>query len=216
MEALTILILCGAGLILLVAYMMYRIGAYRRKMSVVNSARTISTAGRDSPRAEKGSGIIDSPTIPEKEILVILHKGNTKPWLKPVNEKLSKGLRVVVVTLREPSRIRSRFRGDSYFIWLDRSTAHGRSGDLSIVNPTNLSKLLSEIEDNITKDGVVLFHGFEDLLSTNDASRVLRFLGMLEELCRKKDFSTVVPAPYKAVPQRIRVQLTEGFETVVI
>jgi hypothetical protein len=34
MEALTILILCGAGLILMIAYLMYRIGSYKKKVRI--------------------------------------------------------------------------------------------------------------------------------------------------------------------------------------
>ncbi len=216
MEALTILILCGAGLILLIAYLMYRIGSYKKKIQVKDSAGEISLLEKERKPDARNNNIIETPTIPEGEVLIILHKGNSRPWRKAVRNKLREGRRGVIITMRDPSQLRSSFKGDVRFIWLDRSTAHNLGKNITVVNPTNLSKLLQEIQASTKKEGLVLFRGFEDLLSSNDASRVIRFLKMLDESCRKGNFSTIVPAPYKAVPQRIRVQLTEGFETVVI
>ncbi len=218
MEALTILLLCGAGLVLLIAYLIYRIGTYRKKVRIVDSANEILHLNKDpkTPERRERGHILDTPTIPEGEVLIILHKGNKKPWLKAVKDRLKEGRRIIVVTVRDPSQLRSSFRGDSHFIWLDRSTAHETRNDVAVVNPTNLSRLLQEIVVSVKGGGVVLLNGFEEILNSNETSRVVRFLRMLDESCSREGFSAIVPATYKAVPQRIRVQLTEGFETVVI
>jgi hypothetical protein len=217
MEALTILILSGAGLILLVAYLIFRIGTYRKRSSIEDSAREISDLKSEKKVSERRvDPHIEIPVIPEAELLIILYKGNRKPWMNVMKEKLSEGRRVVVVSSKDPSSQRSSFRGDSHFIWLNRSTAHEEADDLTVVNPTNLSSLLREITASIERDGIILFKGFEDLLQANESSRILRFLQMLDDECGSGGFSSIIPAPYKALPQRTRVQLTENFETVVI
>jgi hypothetical protein len=216
MEALTILILCGAGLILMIAYLMYRIGSYKKKVRIRDAAGEISFLEKNEKPPARNNHVIETPTIPEGEVLIILHKGNSRPWRKAVKDRLREGRRAVIITMRDPSQLRSSFKGDVRFIWLERSTAHNVDGNIIVVNPTNLSKLLQEVQASVENEGIVLFRGFEDLLSSNDASRVIRFLKMLDESCTKGRFSTIVPAPYKAIPQRIRVQLTESFETVVI
>ena len=219
MEATTILLICALGLTLLVAYLIYRINTYKKRIAPIRHISTeISTMDREdrrSPKKKTGPSI-DTPVIPESELLVILHKENRKPWLKAVSSKLSEGRRGVIVTVKDPDTIRSRYRGDVRFIWLDRSTAHDLKEDMTVVNPTNLSKLLQEIEDTIEAEGIVLFNGFEEVLGANETSRVIRFLRMLNDSCSKKRYSSIIPANYRAVPQRVRVQLTESFESVVI
>ena len=104
-------------------------------------------------------------------------------------------------------------------IWLDRSRAHKTDEDTIVVNPTNLSGVLHELDSYFkgrNKGGVVVFEGFEGVVSANEISRVVRFLTMIHQSCRDKALSVVVPLSYRSVPQRSRNRLMEAFESVVI
>ncbi|OYT46055.1 hypothetical protein B6U90_02000 [Thermoplasmatales archaeon ex4484_6] len=219
MDAFTIIIICAFGLVLLAAYLIFRIGALKRKMRRLDAiSRDIGdmerTSAGGSPRIKKA--VIETPMVPEGELLIILNRGNRKPWMDVVSGRLRAGNRGVVVTVKVPSSVRSRFRGDVKFIWLDRSTAHDVDDDTVIVNPTNLSGVLQDIESFVGEGGIVLVDGFAEILASNEDRRVIRFLRMLESSCAARRFSAVVPAPYRSVSQRTRVLLTESFQTVVI
>ena len=111
------------------------------------------------------------------------------------------------------------YPGGPLHIWLDRSTAHEIDDRTVLVNPTNLSSILEEIRSHLPRrkgGGVVVFEGFEEVLSGNEIERVVRFLKMLRQSSDDNDISTIVPLPYRAVPQRARNRLMEGFESVVI
>ena len=122
----------------------------------------------------------------------------------------------LIITSRPPREIRKLYPSVKKLIWLDRSTAHELDEDTMVVNPTNLSSLLEEIKTNLGRRGVVVFEGFEEVMSSNETERVIRFLNMLKQTCSDRSISAVVPLPYRAVPQRVRSKLTEGFESVVI
>jgi len=88
-----------------------------------------------------------------------------------------------------------------------------------VVNPTNLSVILDEVRTYMKSGpagGVVFFEGFDEIISGNEMNRVIRFLRMLRSACREDHFSSVVPLAYRAVTQRVRNQLKDGFETVVV
>jgi hypothetical protein len=219
MEAIWILIICSVGLILLAAYLIYIVSNLRKKQKdVYDMAREIGSMEKDSvsPVKKTKPSMIDTPMLPEDEVLVILHKENRKPWMKLIRERSREGSRIIYVSKKDPNKVKVGSMGHPYYIWLDRSTAHKEDKNISIINPTNLSRLLQEIQENIKKDSIVLIDDLEGLISENDASRVISFLSMVRTSCARSHFSVIAPAPYRAIPQRTRSKLTESFETVVI
>ena len=223
-SATTILIICAFGLALLMVWFIYRISVYRKKVStkVESLAREIADLEKGSvpvKAAKKVPSASETPGIPGSEMLLIFHKDGKKPWRKALDLKLSEGGRMLIVTSRSPDSIRKEFDGRARIIWLNRSTAHAEMEDMLVINPTNLSRVLDEVQTFFSTgggDGVVLLDRFEDLLDANDPSRTIRFLSMLKDSCRKQSFSALVPLSYRAVPQRTRNQLQEAFESVVI
>jgi hypothetical protein len=220
LETATLLLLfCGIGLILALAWTLYRINTHKRRISGLESdARSIGAMHGEVTK-EDSAPATAPPTLPDSELLLVMYRNRDRPWRGAVATKLEKGSKAVIVSTVPPGEIREFYGGRTRFIWLDRSTAHDLEKDAVVVNPTNLSGILDEISNFLklgSVGGVIVFEGFEDLVNQNDISRVLKFLNMLRQLCRDRSLSAVVPFPYKAVTQRIRNQLTEGFESVVI
>ncbi len=215
MDTATLLLLsCGIGLILALVWTVYRINSHKRKIS-----RMEGIAGeveRDiSSRSERK---VSPPSgLPESELLIVLYRNRDRPWRGTINSRTSLEGPLVVVTTDPPDQIRTIYKGLKSIVWLDRSTAHDLEEDEIVVNPTNLSRVLDEINNTIgKKGGIVVFEGFEGILAANEMSRVIRFLTMLRRSCNDRSISAVVPLPYKAVTQRVRNQLVEGFESVVV
>lgn len=219
MEATWILVICTVGLILLAAYLFYIINNLKKKQKrIYDASREIGSMENEnrSPNKITRPSSIDTPIAPVGDLLVILHKENRKPWMNVIRERAREGRKVVVVTKKDPSKLRIGSIGSPSYIWLDRSTAHNTGDDVKIINPTNLSKVFQEIDNSMDEMGIVLIRDLEGLLDDNDPSRVLNFLNMLSTSCRRVPYSVIAPAPYRSIPQRIRSQLTESFETVVI
>ena len=219
MEASWIIIICAIGLLILAAYLFYIINNLKKKhKEVYDKSREIGSLEKEvftsNVRAKPSS--IDTPIAPVGDILVILHRENRKPWMNVIKERSKEGRKVVIVTKKDPSKLRTPSIGSPFYIWLDRSTAHDTRQDVRIINPTNLSKILQEIENSMDEMGIVLLRDLDGMLDDNDPSRVINFLHMLSTSCRKVPYSVIAPAPYRSIPQRIRSQLTESFETVVI
>jgi hypothetical protein len=220
LETSTLLLLaCGIGLLLLMIWTMYRIRLHRKKMRDMDlTAREIGELSReDIPKSTVKDE--EPPTLPEKELLIVMYRNRKRPWRRVVNSRSDEGSRVMVISPRPPREMRKLYPSVQRFIWLDRSTAHELEEDTVVVNPTNLSSLLEEITEYVGKrgkPGIAVFEGFEEIISGNDLDRVLRFLNMVKQSCRDRSISVVVPLPYRAVPQRVRNRLTEGFESVVI
>jgi len=214
--AILLLLFCGMGLILALAWTLYRINAHRRRVRDLGEV-TGSVQGA-------GSGVEElpvegPPSLPDKDILLVMYRNRDRPWRSAVLSRLKEGSRGVVISTMPPGEMREFYRGRIRFIWLDRSTAHEPEDGVVVVNPTNLSGILDEISSYLkagSAGGVVVIEGFEDMVHQNDISRLLKFLNMLRQLCRGRSISAVVPFPYRAVTQRVRNQLTEGFESVVI
>jgi hypothetical protein len=173
-----------------------------------------------SERSGDSSGTDDDPpTLPDKELLIVMYRNKKRPWRGVVNSRSEDNMKVMVISPRKPKEMRRLYPSVPMIVWLDRSTAHDLDDDTVVVNPTNLSSLLEEIRSYIGKGGkggTVVFEGFEEVISGNEVSRVIRFLNMLKQTCREDAISVIVPLPYRAVPQRVRNQLSEGFESVVI
>jgi hypothetical protein len=210
---------CGIGLLLLMVWTMYRIHLHRRKIQEMErTARDIGEMNRE--RSSKDTSKEDGPpTLPEGELFIVMYRNKKRSWRRVVNSRSKNNAKVMVISPRSPKEMRRLYPDVTKFVWLDRSTAHDLDSDTVVVNPTNLSSLLEEIRSHIGKGGresTVVFEGFEEVISGNDVSRVIRFLKMLKQTCREDAISAVVPLPYRAVPQRVRNQLTEGFESVVV
>ena len=211
-----IILLSLAALFAFVIWLLFRIRSYRRRIrEIENLAGEISTMGPSS-----GARVGDtSPILPESDILIIFNRGTREPWKRRFNTSVSKGLKGMVISTHEPRKVRSQYPGDIMIVWLNRSTAVGREKDVALVNPTNLPGLIDEVESHLIDNGIggiVLLDGFEDILRYNDPDRVIRFLQSLRDRCSRGKISVVAPMNYRAVPQRVRNQLSESFETVVI
>jgi hypothetical protein len=214
-----ILLACGIGLLLLLIWTMYRIQHHRKKMNEMD--RIAIDVGKMS-KEDRSPGPRDDehpPTLPEKELLIVMYRNRKRPWRGVVNSRIKEGKRVLVISPRPPKEMKRLYPNAPKIVWLDRSTAHDLDGGTTVVNPTNLSSLLEEIRSYLGKGprgGTVVFEGFEEIISGNELNRVIRFLSMLKQTCREISISAVVPLPYRAIPQRTRNQLTEVFESVVI
>ncbi|MFW3146877.1 MAG: hypothetical protein ACMUIE_08720 [Thermoplasmatota archaeon] len=217
-----ILLLSGLGLVLVLAWTMYRIDQHRKKTRkldemAIGIGKMSSVRTDPEGTAEAGSSI--SPMLPTRDILVVMYKDKNKPWRSAVRQELRKDSRVMVVSTRSPTEIREIYPGIERMIWLDRSRAHKTQRGVIVVNPTNLSGLLEDIRSSLGgTDGrsFAVFEGFEEVINANDPARVMRFLTMLKQTCGKDGISAVVTLPYRAVAQRTKNQLLETFETVVV
>lgn len=218
MDGPMIILICALGLIGLLAYFIFRFGSYKRKVRPVEE--TSLDIGRTDRMMRKDPSVmghsVDIPTIPDGQVLIVLHRKTGQNWKRAVTTSLKNGRKGVIISVTDPEKLRSRYRGDVRFIWLERSNAHTVRKDSVVVNPTNLSMILQEIESMISSEGIVVITDLEDILGSNETSRIVRFLRMLDDSCSKKGYSALVPASYRAIPQRVRVQLTESFDTVVI
>lgn len=214
-----VLLVCGIGLLLLMVWTMYRIQIHRKKIQAMEkNAREIGEMARE----EDPIGPIPDeapPTLPDKELLIVMYRNKRRPWRSVVNSRSEDGRKVMVISPRPPKEMKRLYLNVPKIVWLDRSTAHELDDGTVVVNPTNLSSLLEEIRSYVgrnSKGSTIVFEGFEEVITGNEVTRVIRFLNMLKQTCRDDSISVVVPLPYRAVPQRIRNQLTEGFESVVI
>jgi len=213
-----VMLMAGIGLIAVMAWTLYRIGQHRKKMRELDktSIEIGRMAGTErQPKVAEPS----APTLPASDLLVVFFRNKKRPWRRPVADRIGKGDRVLIITSRPPSEVSKMYPGGPIHIWLDRSTAHEVDDRTIVVNPTNLSSVLEEVRSHISKrkgGGVVVFEAFEEVLTANEVDRVIRFLKMLKQSARDNMISVIVPLPYRAVPQRVRNQLTEGFESVVM
>jgi hypothetical protein len=220
LETATLLLLfCGIGLILALAWTLYRINNHKRRLKTIESD-AMGMGRMQEDRSDEGSGSpVAPPSLPENELLLVMYRNKDRPWRAAVGKRLKERNKAVVISTTPPSEVREFYEGRTRFVWLDRSTAHELKKDEVVVNPTNLSGILDEISGFLklgSARSVVVFEGFEDVVHQNEVERVIKFLNMLRQLCRDRSISAVVPFPYKAVTQRVRNQITEGFESVVI
>ncbi|MBN1389944.1 MAG: hypothetical protein JXA22_04810 [Candidatus Thermoplasmatota archaeon] len=209
------MLLAGTGLIVLMTWTLYRIRAHRNKMR--NFDETAMEIGR--MHHEEKETARSAPTLPESDLLIVMFRSRGRPWRGAVTSKMERGAKVLVVSPRPPAEVRTMYPKRPVHIWLDRSTAHDVPEGTFVINPTNLSSILEEIRSAFPiggRGGIVVFEGFEDVLSNNAIDRMIRFLKMLQNISRERGISSVVPLPYKAVPQRVRNQLVDGFQSVVI
>ncbi len=220
METATLLLLfCGIGLILALAWTLYRVNAHKKRLKDLESDAIGIGRMNEAMSGEGSPASIGAPSLPDSELLLVMYRNKDRPWRSAVGQRLKEGGKAVVISTVPPSEVRDLYSGKTRFVWLDRSTAHDLKKDEAVINPTNLSGILDEISGFLklgTAGGVIVFEGFEDVVRQNEVERVLKFLNMLRQLCRDRSFSAVVPFPYKAVTQRVRNQLTEGFESVVV
>lgn len=206
-------------LVLLFIWLMFRIVQYRKRTAEIDErARKISTMNAPT-KVKKGRPSLDRKVMeaPSVGLLVIMHKNGQTPAREMFVNALSKGRKGILVTPEDPREV--PIDSDIKRIWLNRSIVKRKGEDVTIVNPTNLSGLLEEVNSFITAgDGstVVLLDQFQDLMNANDLPRVIKFLSMLRERSAKDRVSILVPLPYKTIPQRIRNQIMESFETVVV
>lgn len=159
------------------------------------------------------------PDLPVGDLLIILHRNGKKPWKTTFRKTLKEGIPGLVVSTASPKEIRSRFGGDLKIIWLNRSRAVKTEGDVAVVNPTNLSGIIDETNEFFKENhrkGVILMDRFEDVIEANDINRVMRFLKTMKEKASREKLAVIVPLSYKAAPQRVRNQLQESFEAVVL
>lgn len=221
MEGTPIIVLCAIGLVLVLAYMIFRISSHRRKVKrLYDMSREI---GSSVPR--KGRGSIDAtapasePVVPDDDLVILFHRNGNKVWLNAFKSRMEKGASGLLVTPQPPGPKRREYPTEATTIWLDRSIAHPGEKGSTVINPTNLSALFREIEDHFQKGdrgGIILLDDFESVLTTNDPQRVIRFLTMLRGSCARFGYSALVPIAYRAVPQRVRNQLSEAMDTVVM
>lgn len=214
-----ILVFSAIGLLLILLWTIYRINSHRKKVTRIDdlsiSIGTMESTEKQPQKKERSS----TPMLPKSDLLVLLFTNKDRPWRELSSSEMKKGKNLMVITRVHPDRIRKTYPGIHRIIWLDRSTAHDPQSGVTVINPTNLSGVLDEIRTSSRmkeKVDLVLFEDFEDILSSNDPERTIRFLNMIRELCRKEDFSVIVPVSYRSVRQRTRNRLQESFETVVI
>jgi len=221
MEGTLIIILCAIGLVMVLAYMIYRISSHRMRLKrLYDMSREI---GSSVPR--KGRGSIDTrvpvsePVVPDNDLVILFHRNGNKVWLDAFRRRVENGSPGLLATPLPPGPRRKEYPAGARTIWLDRSIAHPVESGRTVINPTNLSALFREIEDNFQKGegkGNLLLDDFESVLTTNDPQRVIRFLTMLRGSCTRYGYSALVPIAYRAVPQRVRNQLSEAMESVVM
>jgi hypothetical protein len=221
MEGTIIMVLCAVGLVLVLAYMIYRISSHRKKMNrLYDLSREIgsSVPMKGSGRIDRGAKVTD-PVIPEKDLIVLFHRNGNRAWADVFRRRTRGGGPGLLVTSDPPKKGDVGGPDGTRTIWLDRSMAHPEARNMTVINPTDLSALYREIEDHFQgkpSGGILLLDGFESVLGANEAQRVIRFLTMLRGSCARHGYSTMVPIAYRAVPQRVRNQLSEAMDTVVM
>ncbi|MBN1538725.1 MAG: hypothetical protein JW939_01165 [Candidatus Thermoplasmatota archaeon] len=218
-NATLIMLMAISGIVLLVVWTIYRIQGHKKKMREFDeSAMEIGRMSKKYPQSGREPEP-SAPSLPQNDLLIVMFRSRSRPWRGVVSHKIKEGGRVVVVSSRPPEEVRRMYPKGFMHLWLDRSTAHDVGKGTTVINPTNLSSILEEIRSRFSggnMGGTVVFEGFEDVLSNNATDRVIRFLKMLEQISKDRGLSSVVPLPYKAVPQRVRNQLVDGFDSVVI
>ncbi|MCU0799299.1 MAG: DUF835 domain-containing protein [Candidatus Thermoplasmatota archaeon] len=221
MEGTLIIILCAIGLVMVLAYMIYRITSHRKKVNRLYDlsreiGSTIPRTGRS--RIDIGAPVME-PVVPDNDLIILFHRNGNKVWLSAFRSRLESGSPGLLVTPQPPGPKRREYPAGARTIWLDRSIAHPEESGSTVINPTNLSALFREIEDHFQKGGgkgVLLMDDFESVLTANDPQRVIRFLTMLRGSCARTGYSALVPIAYRAVPQRVRNQLSEAMDAVVM
>jgi hypothetical protein len=205
------------GLLLLFAWLMFRVARYKARSREIDQ-RVKEISQMSSPRPLKKARHASDKKVmeaPNAGLMVIMHKDGTSPARDMFVNAISKGRTGLIVTTDDPNEI--PLDPGIRRIWLNRSTRKMRSENVVVVNPTNLSGVLDEI--TLTLEGrpsTVLLDNFEDVIGANDIQRVVRFLDMLRELSAKEKVSFLVPIGYRTIPQRVRNQIMEAFETVVV
>lgn len=206
-------------LLLLFAWLMFRIIQYRKRTTEIDErARKISALNAPT-KVKKGRPSYDRKVMeaPSVGLLVIMHKNGQTPAREMFVNALTKNRKGILITAEDPKEV--PIENDIKRIWLNRSIVKRRGNDIIIVNPTNLSGLLEEINSSTSGDEgstIVLLDEFHEIINTNDIARVIKFLNMLRENAVRDRLSILVPLPYKSLPQRIRNQIMESFETVVV
>ncbi len=213
-----ILIFSALGLVIIMAWTIYRINSHRKKVADIEDlSRTIGEREAANTKSKEKKNI--DPIIPASDLLVVMYTNKGRPWRVPVKREMKNGKNVMVVSSRTPDTIRKAYPGLERMIYLDRSTAHEPQRGVSVINPTNLSGVLDEVKTaGSSREGsdIVVFEDFEMVISANGPERSIRFLNMVKELCMKDGMSVLVPVAYKAVKQRTRNQLQEVLGTVVV
>ncbi len=218
-DARLIILMSVLGILIVLIWWAYRLSTFRRKRRKIEllsqDIGKMYADGVKNAHAQSRTG----PEIPEGNLLVLFHHGNRSPWKRTFNRALKHQGHGMVVSTSNPEEVKSQYKGDIRIVWLNRSTAAKTRRSVVVVNPTNLSGVINEVDTFFVegeRKGVILLDGFEDILRSNDASRVIRFLNAMRDRCAGNDLSLIAPLSYKAVPQRVRSQIEESFDTVVI
>lgn len=215
MEPGTIIILFTLGLFLAtIVWWIFRIARFKKRRDEIDrlSMEIADLEGKKAP-ASKGP---HSPKLPEEDLLLILHRNGNRPWKGAFRDAVESGKRAMIVTARNPREVRSQYRGDYGLVWLNRSVAHKPQNGVRVVNPTNLSGIVDEADQYFKNGGVLLLDGFDEMMHANEIGRIMRFLRTMQGRAGDMNVSVIAPLNYRATPQRIRNQLTESFEVVVI
>ena len=217
-----IILISLAGLVLILVWFFYRLRFHRRKRRRIEELsceiREMEDPVVTATRARRKPGE-EVPDLPEDELLVIFHRGKKRKWKSAFRKALREGGPGMIITTTDPKDLIRGYKGDLDVIWLNRSTAAETEKRVVIVNPTNLSGILDEVETSLCerrRRGIIMLDRFEEVIQNNDPKRVVRFLNALRNKCRKNHLSAIAPLNYKAVPQRVRSQLSESFDTVVV
>jgi len=217
LETGTLIILLMLGLFLAtIAWWVFRIIRFRRRKEEIDrlSMEIADLSSKTKVKRKKPP----SPKLPRGDLLIILHRNGGKPWKRSFRESLRSGVKSMIVTARTPRDVRSQYDGDYRIVWLNRSMAHEPEEGVRLVNPTNLSGVVDEADNYFrsSEGGIILLDGFDEMIHSNDIGRILRFLRTIKERAADGKISVVAPLNYKATHQRVRNQLTESFEAVVI
>ncbi|MGA1821068.1 MAG: DUF835 domain-containing protein [Thermoplasmatota archaeon] len=222
-QSTAILIMMSVLVVLTIAWWIYRLISFKKKRERIEElAREISEmhvqqTGKNSDGT--GSQFDMAPQLPEGDLLILLHKNGRKPWKTTFRKSVKEGIPGLIVSTSPPREIRSQFKGEIKIIWLNRSKAVKSEDSVAVVNPTNLSGIIDETDEYFRenhKKGVILMDRFEDVIQANDMSRVLKFLKTMKEKASRERLAVIVPLSYKATPQRVRNQLQESFEAVIL
>lgn len=207
----------AAGLMVLLVYVLFRIGQYRKRAHEIDGrAKEISNMAPHPVKKARPSdrSVLEAPSV---GLMVIMHRDGTSPARGMFASAVEKGRPGLIVTTEDPREI--PLPSTVRRVWMNRSSVASDLENTSVVNPTNLSGTLDEIATFASSnDGskIVLLDRFDDVLTTNDMGRVMKFLNMLRERSARDRTSILVPIGYRATPQRVRNQLMEAFETVVV
>jgi hypothetical protein len=214
-----VILATAAGLLILFVWLVYRISGYRKRSREIDDrAREISSMSAPpvvkKARSSPDRTVLETPSV---GLLIVMHRDGISPTRGMFVSSVEKGRHGLIVTSEDPRSI--PVPPTVKRIWMNRSSVKGEIENTMVVNPTNLSGTLDEIATFAAESGrssVVLLDRFDDLITSNDLPRVVKFLNMLRERSAKDRMAILVPIGYRAVPQRVRNQLMEAFETVVV